>query len=110
MLGHLALVYYFVRLPGGTFETELVTKVYDAMLIVFALLAMLEGAVKQLGDIPTPLLSFFWGMLMMVVALILLIDQPETWLLLGITLLVTALAIVALVRDRKSAASSASSE
>ncbi|UCC63726.1 MAG: hypothetical protein JSV36_01310 [Anaerolineae bacterium] len=108
MLGHLALIYYFVRLPSGTYEDELVTKVYDAMLIVFMILAMLEGSVKQLWSIPTQYLSFFWGMLMTVVSLILLFWQPETRILLVITLAATAVGIVALIRNRQAIAAEAS--
>ena len=105
MLGHLALTYFLVRLPGGTYETDLVTKVYDGMLILFVLIALLEGPVKALGGIPVARLGFFWGMLMMIVSLIILSNQPETWVVLGITVVVTVLAIVALVITRKSATS-----
>ena len=103
MLGHLALTYFLVRLPAGTYETDLVTKVYDGMLIPFVLLALLEGSVRALGGIPTAQLGFFWGMLTMLVSLILLINQPETWVVLGITVVVSVLAIVALVITRRSA-------
>ena len=71
MLAHLALIYFFVRLPAGTYETDLVTKVYDAALIPLAILALLEGVAKRLGAIPVPWLSFFWGMGTIVVSLIL---------------------------------------
>ena len=104
MLAHLALIYYFVRLPFGTYEDELVTKVYDAMLIVFMVLAMLEGSVKQLWGIPPQILSFFWGMLMMVVSLILLFWQAETRILLVITLAVSVVGIIALIRNRQAEA------
>ncbi len=101
MLGHLALTYFLVRLPGGTYETELVTKVYDGMLVPFIILALLEGSVRALGGIPTARLGFFWGMLTMLVSLILLINQSETWVCLGITVVVSALAIAALLRHRR---------
>jgi hypothetical protein len=103
MLGHLALTYFLVRLPAGTYETDLVTKVYDGMLIPFVLLALLEGSVRALGGIPTAQLGFFWGMLTMIVSLILLANQPETWVVLAITVIVTVLAIVALVVTHRSA-------
>jgi hypothetical protein len=104
MLAHLALIYFFVRLPYGTYEDELVTKVYDGMLIVLMILAMLEGAVKKLWGIPTQYVSFFYGMLTTIVALILLFWQPETRFLLVITLLVTAAGIVALIQNRRAGA------
>ena len=104
MLGHLALTYFLVRLPGGTYETELVTKVYDGMSVPFVLLALFEGSVRVLGGIPVARLGFFWGMLTTLISLILLINVPETWACLGITVVVTVLAIVALVITRKSAA------
>jgi hypothetical protein len=107
MLGHMALIYFFVRLPFGTYEDELVTKVYDAMLLVFVVLAMMEGAVKKLWGIATPLLSFFWGIAMMLVALVLLIHQSDTWPVLGLTLVVTAVAIVALVKNAQLSTSEA---
>jgi hypothetical protein len=102
MLGHLALTYFLVRLPAGTYEAELVTKVYDGMLVPFVLLALLEGSVRNLWGIPIPPLGFFWGMLMMIVSLIILINQPETWIILGITIVVTVLAIVVLLITRES--------
>jgi hypothetical protein len=107
MLAHLALIYYFVRLPPGTYEDVLVTKVYDAMLIVLMVLAMLEGAVKQLWSTPTPVLSFFWGMLMTIISLILLFWQPETRILLVLTLAATAVGIVALIKNRQADAEQA---
>jgi hypothetical protein len=100
MLGHLALIYFLVRLPGGTYETDLVTNVYDAMLIPFVLLALLERPVRTLWGLPTARLGFFWGMLTMLVSLVLLIDQPETWVCLAITVVVSAVAVVALIRAR----------
>ena len=104
MLLHMTLVYYFVRLPGGTYEDELVTKVYDGMLVPFLVLALLEGAVRALWGISPSRLGFFWGMLTMLVSLILLIDDPATWWILGLTVVVSALGIVSLVINRKAAA------
>jgi len=103
MLGHLALTYFLVRLPGGTYETVLVTKVYDGMSVPFVLLALLEGSVQALGGIGVAQLGFFWGLLTMLISLILLINVPETWACLGIGVVVTVLAIVALVITRRSA-------
>ncbi len=104
MLGHIALTYYLVRLPGGTYETDLVTKVYDILLIPFVLVAMFEDSIKAVGRVPTALLGYFWGMLTMIVSLVLLIDQPETWVVLGIVVLATVLAIAALVVHRRATA------
>ena len=52
-------------------------------------------------------MGFFWGLLTMVVALVILSHQPETRVCLGITLAVSALATVALIVDRRSARNSA---
>jgi hypothetical protein len=104
MLGHLALTYFLVRLPGGTYEDELVTKVYDGMLVPFVLIAMLERPVRTLGSIPTATLGFFWGMLTIIVSLILLISDPATWMILGIATVVTGLGIVVLIVNRGTAA------
>jgi hypothetical protein len=101
MLAHLALIYFLVRLPGGTYETDLVTKVYDAALIPLATLALLESSVKKLGEIPVGRISFFWGMGTIIASLILLIDQPETWVCMGIAVIVTALGIAALLLARQ---------
>jgi len=98
MLGHLALTYFLVRLPAGTYETDTVTKVYDGMLIPFVLLAILERPVKILWGLPTARLGFFWGMLTIIVSLLLLIDQSETWICLGISVAVAVLGAVALLR------------
>jgi hypothetical protein len=102
MLSHIALVYYLVRLPAGTYETELVTKVYDGMLLVYVILALMEGAVQALWGAAVSLVGFFWGMLTIVVALVILSGQPETWPFLGLSLIVVALAIASLVISRRS--------
>jgi hypothetical protein len=101
MLGHLALVYFVVRLPYGTYEQELVTKVYDGLLIPLTILALLEGAVKSLWGLSTARLGFFLGMSSIVVSLIILFDQPETWICLAIAVVVSVLATVALLVDRR---------
>jgi hypothetical protein len=62
---------------------------------------LLEGSVKKLGTIPVPRLSFFWGMGTIIVSLILLIDQPETWVCMAIAVMVTLLGIVALALVRQ---------
>jgi hypothetical protein len=79
----------------------LVTKVYDAALIPLAILALLEGMAKRLGAIPVPQLSFFWGMGTIIVSLILLVNQPETWVPMGVAVSATALGIVALILARR---------
>jgi hypothetical protein len=101
MLAHLALIYFLVRLPLGTYETDLVTKVFDAALIPIAILGLLDGAVKKLGVISVPYLGFFAGMASLIASLVILIGQPETWVCLVITLVVTIAAIVALIRARQ---------
>ena len=109
ILGHIALIYFVVRLPQGTYETELVTKVYDGMSIPFLILALAEGAVKGEGGVRVSQVGFFWGMLTMIVSLILLSNQPETWVCMAITVVVTALGIAALVLARRAETPSAQS-
>ena len=104
MLLHLTLIYYLVRLPGGTYENELVTKVYDGMLIPFILLALLEGAVRALWGIPTSRLGFFFGMSTILVSLLLLVEDPAIWPILALTVAVSALGVAALVVSRMAAA------
>ena len=101
MLAHLALIYFLVRLPAGTYETDLVTKVFDAALIPIAILGLLDGAVKKLGSISVPQLGFFAGMASLIASLAILIGQPETWVCMALVLFVTAAAIVALTRVRR---------
>ena len=105
MLGHMALIYYLVRLPAGTYEDDLVTKVYDGMLIPLITLALLEGAVKSLWNVPVALLSFFWGLLTILVSLIIMINQPDTWVCLALTVVVSVVSIIALIASRRAAAS-----
>jgi hypothetical protein len=101
MLAHMALVYFLVRLPFGTYETELVTQVYDAMLIPFTIIILLEDMAGIVRGAPMKRLGFFWGMLMMIVALVLLFDQPETRVHLAATGAVTALGLIAFVTLRR---------
>lgn len=101
MLAHLALIYFLVRLPLGTYEDELVTKVFDAALIVIAVLGLLDGAVKKLGSISVLHLGFFAGMASLIASLVILIGQPETWVCMAIVLFVTIVAVIALIRTRQ---------
>jgi hypothetical protein len=106
MVAHIALLYFFVRLPAGTYETELVTKVFDGLLLVYVVLALMEGAVPVVGGVPLPLLGFFWGMGTIVIALAILSAQPVVWPFLAFSVLVSALAIVGLSARRRPAGSS----
>jgi hypothetical protein len=103
MLGHLALIHFFVRLPGGTYETDLVTIVYNGMSLPFLTLALLDESLRGRWATLVKRVGFFWGMLTMIVALIILSHQPETLVCLGITLVTTAIAIVATAVDHRSA-------
>jgi hypothetical protein len=100
MLGHLALIHFLVRLPGGTYETDLVTIVYNGMSLPFLTLALLDGSLRGRWATRIKRVGFFWGMLAMIVALIILSHQPESWVCLGITLVATVLAIAAIIVDR----------
>jgi hypothetical protein len=101
LLGHLALIYFLVRLPLGTYEDELVTKVYDGLLIPLTILALLEEVVKSLWGFSTARLGFFLGMATMIISLIILFNQPETWICMIISAVVTVVAIVALLVNRQ---------
>lgn len=103
MLGHLALIHFFVRLPGGTYETDLVTIVYNGMSLGFLILAILDGALRGRWATRITRVGFFWGMLTMIAALIILSHQPETLVCLGTTLVATVLAVTAIIIDRGSA-------
>jgi hypothetical protein len=100
MLAHISVIYFFVRLPAGTYEHDPVTVVFDGMLVAYVLLALMERAVPALGRFPLTRLAFFWGMLTIIVALIILSRQPVTWPYLGVSLLVTAVAVTSLVAAR----------
>ncbi|MBU0494355.1 MAG: hypothetical protein KKA73_17855 [Chloroflexi bacterium] len=110
MLAHVPLTYFFVRLPADTYEKDLVTIVYDGLLIPLVLIALMEGPVHKLGRVPVPMLGFFWGMATIIISLITLAGQPEIWPVLGVTLVVTGVAIAALVMDRRAAAAPASGD
>lgn len=104
MLAHIPLTYFLVRLPSGTYEDDLVTKVFDGMLLVFVIIALMEGAVQKFWGVEVSKVGFFWGMLSIVVPLIILSNQPETWVFLVFSVLVTALGAVALAANRRPAA------
>ena len=97
MLAHMALLYFLVRLPMGTYETDLVTRVYDGMLFPFIILLLLEDMPGIFNGTLARYLSYFWGMSAMIVSLALLSHQPETWPVMAITLIFTLLGIIALV-------------
>ena len=97
MLAHIALLYFLVRLPSGTYETDLVTKIYDAMLFPFVGLLLLEDMAGIANGTRARYLSFFWGMATMIISLIILSNQPETWPTMALTLIVTLFGIISLL-------------
>jgi hypothetical protein len=97
MLAHMSLLYFLVRLPMGTYETDLVTKVYDGMLFPFVILLLLEDMPGIFNGTLARYSSYFWGMAAMIVSLVLLSNQPETWVIMAITLVFTILGIIVLV-------------
>ena len=99
--------YFFVRLPAGTYETDLVTQIYDAMLIPFTIIILLEDMPGIVKEAPMKHLGFLWGMLMMIASLLLLFNQPETRILLGLSSAVAVLGTVAFAATRRSAAGAA---
>jgi hypothetical protein len=112
MLGHLAFIHFLVNLPDDTYEAELVTMVYNGMSVVFLILVILEQTLKQWRGISVARMSFFWGMLTMLVSFFILLNQSENWsetwaeiwICVVIVVLVSALGIAALVNERRSAA------
>lgn len=95
LLAHIAFIYFLVRLPAGTYETDLVTKVFDGMLIPLAILLLTEDMTGIVDSILAKRTAFFWGMLTTIVSLVILSNQPETYPILVITLIITAMGIVA---------------
>jgi len=102
MLAHMALLYFVVRLPSGTYETETVTKLYDGMLFPFVILLLLEDMPGIFNGALAKILSYFWGMSAMIASLILLSNQPATWPTMAIALIFTLLGIIALVFKSRS--------
>ena len=103
MLAHIALVYFLVRLPAGTYEMDVVTKVFDAMLILFVVLLLLEDMAGITNGNRAKYLGFFWGMATILISLIILSNQPETWPTMIFTLIVTVFGVMALIVKLKPA-------
>lgn len=104
MLAHMALLYFAVRLPAGTYETDIVTKVYDGMLFPFVILLILEEMPGIFNGRLARRLAYFWGMAAMIASLALLANQPATWPTLAVTVIFTLAGILALVFKTKAAA------
>ena len=96
MLAHIALIYFLVRVPTGTYETDLVTKVFDGMMILLVVLLLMEDMAGIVNSVFAKRVAFFWGMLTTLVSLVILANQPETYPALAITIIITAIGIAAL--------------
>ncbi|MFC1964709.1 hypothetical protein ACFLWG_01720 [Chloroflexota bacterium] len=96
MLAHIEFIYFLVRLPTGTYETELVTKVFDGMMIPFVLMLLMEDMAGIVNGELAKRAAFFWGTLTTIVSLVILADQLETYPVLAITIVITVVGIVAL--------------
>jgi hypothetical protein len=96
MLAHIAFIYFLVRLPIGTYETDLVTKVFDGMMIPLVALLLMEDMAGIVNSVFAKRAAFFWGMLTTIMSLVILANQPETYPILAITIIITLMGIVAL--------------
>jgi|GEM_PF-743856 len=96
MLAHIAFIYFLVRVPAGTYETELVTKVFNGMLIPLVVLLLMEDMTGIFNSELAKLIAFFWGMLINIVSLAILADQPETYPVLVIIIILTVIGMIAL--------------
>jgi len=109
LLGHIALTYFFVRLPAGTYEMDLVTIVYDVLSLVFLTIALAEGAIRGEGGARISRAGFFWGLGTIVISLGIIMvqnadDRPEALICLAITVAALALGAAALtVKARRAA-------
>jgi hypothetical protein len=100
-LATLALSYFLIRVPAGTYETDSDTVVFDALLLPLVAVLLLEKLTESPGRTWPAIMAFFSGMGVMIVLLIMLSDQPETWPVLIFMLLVTCLALIALLISRR---------
>jgi hypothetical protein len=96
MLAHIAFIHFLVRLPLGTYETDLVTKVFNGMMIPLVILLLMEDMSGIINSQIAKYAAFFWGMLTTLIALVILSNQPETYPILSITIIITVMGIVAM--------------
>ena len=102
-LAHIALIYFFVRLPSATYEIDLVTKIFDGMLFPFVVLLLLEDMAGIANGARARYLGFFWGMATILISLVILSNQPETWPTMVFTLIVIIFSVMALIVKPKPA-------
>jgi hypothetical protein len=96
-LATLALSYFLIRVPRGTYETDPDTVVFDALLLPLVAILLIEKLTEKPKRTWPAIAAFFSGMGVMIILLIMLSDQPETWPVLAFMLLVTCLALIALL-------------
>jgi hypothetical protein len=94
-LAGIVIIYFAVRLPGGTYDSDIDTLLFDALLIPFLFLLFMERTGREYLTPYFRLSGFFWGGLTMVVILVLMMDQPETWPNLILTMVVTLIGAAA---------------
>ncbi|MFC1892749.1 hypothetical protein ACFLYR_01755 [Chloroflexota bacterium] len=103
MLAHISLIYFLVRVPSGTWETDWSTRIFDALLVPFIVLLLLEDMPGITNATWMKRISFFWGMAVMLVAFIILYSHPEILPTVAITLVITVFGIFAMVTGRRTA-------
>jgi hypothetical protein len=103
MLAHISFIYFLVRVPSGTWETDWSTRIFDALLVPFIVLLLLEDMPGITNGTWMKRISFFWGMAVMLVAFIILYSHPEILPTAAITLVITIFGIFALVTGRRTA-------
>ncbi|MFC1983105.1 hypothetical protein ACFLV5_04930 [Chloroflexota bacterium] len=96
MLAHIAFIHFLVRLPLGTYETDLVTKVFNGMMIPLVVLLLMEDMVGIINSKFAKRAAFFWGMLTTIISLVILSNQPETYPVLATAIIITVAGIVAM--------------
>jgi hypothetical protein len=100
LLASLAITYFAIRLPAGTYETDIDTIIFDALSLPLLTLLILEN-LAGFNHGWLKYLSFFWGMGIMIAVLSFMFDEPATWPVFGFVSLVTLFGIICLSVYRK---------
>jgi hypothetical protein len=101
LLAALPMIYFLVRVPAGTWETDIDTILFDALILPFLISLIIENITVRFKKLMKRI-CFFLGLGVMIVVLYFMLDEPVTWPVLGFVCLVFALGLISIwLKDRR---------
>jgi hypothetical protein len=95
-LASLPVIYFLVRVPAGTWETDIDTVLFDALVLPLLISLIIENIAIGFKKLMKRI-CFFLGIAVMIVVLLFMLDEPVTWPVLGFVCIVFIIGVISII-------------